>query len=112
MQIFLEEVAKQLTDDYGSNLGNHCLVFPNRRSALFFKRYLALELDRPLWSPEMQTINEVFREGSDLDIAEPLKLIFELYKSYKSLIKGAEPFDEFYFWGEMLLNDFDIILFY
>ncbi len=109
MQIFLEEVAKQLINDYSDNLGDHCLVFPNRRSALFFRRYLALELDKPLWAPEIRTINEIFRKDSDLDIAESLKLIFELYESYKSLIKGAEPFDEFYFWGEMLVNDFDDI---
>ncbi len=34
-------------------------------------------------------------------------LLFELYKIYRDIKKTPESFDDFYFWGDMLLNDFD-----
>ncbi|MBY0434433.1 MAG: PD-(D/E)XK nuclease family protein, partial [Cyclobacteriaceae bacterium] len=34
-------------------------------------------------------------------------LIFRLYEVYSTVMKVREPFDKFYFWGEMLLRDFD-----
>ena len=36
-------------------------------------------------------------------------LLFELYKVYRSIKKSPESFDDFYFWGDMLLDDFDDI---
>jgi CRISPR/Cas system-associated exonuclease Cas4 (RecB family) len=42
-------------------------------------------------------------------VAENEILLFELYKVYRELNKSAESFDEFYFWGDMLISDFDDI---
>ena len=36
-------------------------------------------------------------------------LLFELYKVYRKIQKSSGSFDDFYFWGDMLLNDFDDI---
>ena len=33
--------------------------------------------------------------------------LFELYKVYSKLKNSPETFDDFYFWGDMLLDDFD-----
>jgi CRISPR/Cas system-associated exonuclease Cas4 (RecB family) len=38
-----------------------------------------------------------------------MTLIFHLYQVYLKEKKTTETFDEFYYWGEMLLNDFDDI---
>ena len=105
--IFLERIAKQLYDEHGENLYRHCLVFPGRRAGLFFMKYLSGFIKKPLWTPSIMTINELFRSLSNLLPAESEILLFELYKCYRQIKSETENFDEFYFWGDMLLNDFD-----
>lgn len=107
MEYFLENIAKSLHKEFGNSLNRHCLVFPNRRAGLFFLKYLAARIEKPVWAPPILTINELFRSYSSLQIAGNEILLFELYKIYRKINKSPESFDEFYFWGDMLLNDFD-----
>ena len=107
MEYFLERIAKSLYSGYGNRLNTQCLVFPNRRAGLFFQKYLSAELERPVWSPAIMTINDLFSSLSKLQKAENEILLFELYKVYLKIKKSQESFDDFYFWGDMLLNDFD-----
>jgi CRISPR/Cas system-associated exonuclease Cas4 (RecB family) len=107
MTYFLERIASMLYDEYGDRLDRHCLVFPNRRAGLYFLKYLAAKADKPLWSPGVKTINELFGSFSTLRLAENELLVFELYRTYKELNPRAGSLDEFFFWGEMVVNDFD-----
>ncbi len=107
MTYFLEHIAKHLYSEHGNRLNSHCLVFPNRRAGLFFLKYLAAEINKPVWTPAIMTINDLFRSLSELQLAENEILLFELFKVYRSVKKSSESFDDFYFWGDMLLNDFD-----
>lgn len=109
MIYFLERIAKLLYEQNGGDIRNHCLVFPSRRAGLYFLKYYAGQLDKPVWTPSILTINEFFGSFSDLVVADNEILLFELYKVYRELNKSAESFDEFYFWGDMLINDFDDI---
>jgi len=109
MEYFLERIAKSLYSEFGDQTSEQCIVFPNRRAGLFFLKYLAAELKKPIWSPSVITINDLFRSFSKLRPAENEILLFELYRIYRSLKQNAESFDEFYYWGDMLLNDFDDI---
>ena len=107
MTYFLEHIAQSLQIEFGNTLNRHCLVFPNRRAGLYFLKYLAARIEKPVWAPSILTINELFRSYSSLQTAGNEILLFELFKVYSSLKKSHESFDEFYFWGDMLLNDFD-----
>ncbi len=107
MTYFLERIAAHIYDRYGDSLEKQCLVFPNRRASLYFLKYLSAKTSKPVWAPAVKTINELFSSFSTLQIAENEQLIFELYLIYRKLNPKAESFDDFYFWGEMLLNDFD-----
>ena len=107
MTYFLENIAQSLHKEFGNTLNRHCLVFPNRRAGLYFLKYLAARIEKPIWAPSILTINELFRSYSSLQIAGNETLLFELYKIYSKLKKPHESFDEFYYWGDMLLNDFD-----
>ncbi len=109
MQYFLESIAKSLYSEYGNKLNRHCLVFPNRRAGLYLLKYLAVEIEKPVWVPSILTINDMFRTSSSLQIAGNEVLLFELYKVYRKLKKSYESFDDFYYWGDILLNDFDDI---
>ena len=107
MTYFLEHIAESLYKEFGNTLNRHCLVFPNRRAGIYFMKYLAARIEKPVWAPSVLTINELFRSFSLLQIPGNEALLFELYKVYDSLKKPHESFDEFYHWGDMLLNDFD-----
>jgi hypothetical protein len=107
MTYFLENIAQSLHAEFGNSLNRHCLVFPNRRAGLYFLKYLAALIKKPVWSPSILTINELFRSSSSLQTAGNEILLFELYKVYRNLKKQNESFDDFYYWGDMLLNDFD-----
>ncbi len=107
MVYFLEHIAESLHREFGNTLNRHCLVFPNRRAGLYFLKYLAARIEKPVWAPSILTINDLFRSYSSLQIAGNEILLFELYKVYSNLKKPHENFDEFYYWGDMLLNDFD-----
>ncbi|MGC1391416.1 MAG: PD-(D/E)XK nuclease family protein [Bacteroidales bacterium] len=107
MTYFLEHIAESLQKEFGNTLNRHCLVFPNRRAGLYFLKYLAARIKKPIWAPSILTINELFRSFSSLQIAGNEILLFELYKVYSNLKKPHESLDEFYFWGDVLLNDFD-----
>jgi len=107
MIFFLERIARLLYEQSGSDLRDHCLVFPSRRAGLYFLKYYSALLDKPAWTPSIMTIGEFFSSFSSLAVADNEILLFELYKVYRKLNPSAESFDEFYFWGDMLINDFD-----
>jgi CRISPR/Cas system-associated exonuclease Cas4 (RecB family) len=106
---FLKTITEHYYRSYGDHINTCCFVFPNRRSSLFFKKYLAAVCDKPLFAPDTFAINELFGRLSTLRQADTLGLIFSLYKHYKDITKTAETFDEFYSWGETLLSDFNDI---
>lgn len=104
---FLQEVAVDLYDRYGDDISSLSVLFPSRRARLFFIDTLSRTAERPLWQPRWTTIDELMCEISGLRIGDKVRLITELYKVYSEF--HPEPFDKFYFWGEMLLMDFDTI---
>ena len=104
---FLEEVARDLHARYGAELSDRTILFPSRRARLFFTDALSRIADRPMWQPAWTTIDCLTTEISGLETGDRLRLIAELYKVYSQY--HDEAFDKFYFWGEMLLADFDTI---
>lgn len=107
MKGFLEEVAADLYARYGEGLSERAVLFPSRRARLFFVDALGRIAGRPMWQPEWVTINDLTGEISGLHTGDRVRLITELYKVYSAY--HNEPFDKFYFWGDMLLTDFDTI---
>lgn len=104
---FLRLVADDLFHKYGDDLSKVTVVFPNYRSRLFFSTHLAEIADKTIWSPRYTTIKDLFISLSEEQIPDQMKLICILYKVYNEYVERKENFDEFYFWGEILLSDFD-----
>lgn len=107
MESFLELVAADLYKHTEGNLAHTAVVFPNKRAGLFFNEYLAQESDSPIWSPAYVSISELFRSLSPWEVGDPVKLVCELYKIFRRETQSTETLDDFYFWGEMLISDFD-----
>ena len=107
MTPFLYKVAEVFLNEYGSDLYKHTFVFPNRRAAMFFQKYLAEIAGKPLFSPSMLTIQELFSSLSSLQPADRIEMLVMLYNHFSEISGSDESFDDFLYWGEMLLNDFD-----
>jgi CRISPR/Cas system-associated exonuclease Cas4 (RecB family) len=107
MKGFLEQVAIYLHRVYGKELHRFCIVFPNIRAGLFFRKYLAQRSEKPVWAPAFRSLDSLMEEITSLTQADSLSLIFDLFQAFKQHKPTGESFEEFYFWGEMLLDDFD-----
>ena len=106
---------KQVADHY-YNIGEAdkcCFIFPNRRSLVFFTRHLCQAvkdsdvLSRPIVAPEMLTINDFFHKVGGMHSVERVRLLIELYDCYRECNPKAESLDEFIFWGDVILSDFN-----
>ena len=106
MTPFLKQVAAHYLA--APDIQTRCFIFPNRRSLVFFKKYLGdLLVGAPMPVPPLYTINDFFYKVADAHASDRLRLLLELYKCYTSLNPQAESLDDFLFWGEVLLADFD-----
>jgi CRISPR/Cas system-associated exonuclease Cas4 (RecB family) len=113
MKPFLKELAEKIYKE-NSKLELLTLVFPNRRAILYFRKYLGELLTKPAFSPRLLTIEDFIAGFSNLKVPDKLELISRLHQSYQAVVRKrdeheneSEPFDRFYFWGDMLLRDFD-----
>ena len=104
---FLSYVADDILSKYGNDLSRVAVVFPNKRASLFLNELLARKAGRPIWSPAYITISELFRQHSERQVADPIKLVCDLHKSFTAQTGIDETLDHFYGWGQLLLADFD-----
>jgi CRISPR/Cas system-associated exonuclease Cas4 (RecB family) len=109
MERFLSRCAKYIFEKHVNELHEICLVFPNRRSGVFFNAYLQKQLSAPAIGPQILTVNELISGYSRLHQGEKLQLISVLYDIFQKHTQTSESFDDFYFWGEVLLADFNDI---
>ncbi|WP_455787302.1 PD-(D/E)XK nuclease family protein [Parabacteroides goldsteinii] len=107
MTPFLQQIASLFYQQYGAEVSRLAFVFPNRRTGLFFQKYLSEVADKPLFSPTILTINDLFVQLSGKQTVDRINMLFMLYDIYVRHSGSTETFDEFLYWGEMLLNDFD-----
>ncbi|MEJ1239359.1 PD-(D/E)XK nuclease family protein [Chryseolinea sp. T2] len=112
MQTFLQEIATDIVRQY-KQLDKLTIVFPNRRAVIYFRKHLAAHFSKPTFAPKMITIEDFFSEYSPWKVPDKLLLIQRLYDAYHEAVdhsgREREAFDKFYFWGDMLLRDFEEI---
>ena len=109
MTPFLQQIATLFYQRYETTIHRLAFVFPNQRSGLFFRKYLSQQTQKPFFSPTILTINELFFRLSDKQPADRIRMLFLLYRIYIRHSRANESFDDFVFWSEMLLNDFNDI---
>ena len=108
MDSFITESVRFLFDKYNEKISDLIILLPNQRSRMFFNMALSnLIKERPIWQPRYASIDDLMSGFSGITIGEKTRLLVELYKIFNKY--HPEPFDKFYFWGEVLLSDFEMI---
>jgi len=107
MEPFLKQVARFLYQVHGEQINHLSVVFPSRRSGVFFNAYLDEIVEKPILGPETVTINELVSGMSGMQISDHISQILLLHRIYKQETGHDESLDDFFFWGEILLNDFN-----
>ena len=113
MTPFLKQVADHYIDK--GDISSRCFVFPNRRSMVFFRKWLSTKVAEsasergtgPVKAPLMLTVNDLFYRIGGLHVTDKVTLLVELYDCYKELNPKPESLDEFIFWGDVILGDFN-----
>lgn len=106
---FLLSLAKKCQLQFDKNCDQLTLIFPNKRASIYFADYLSMQYDQPIWSPNLMSFEEFVENQQEHSYADDLQMIFELYNTYKKIVKQPETFDAFFPWGEMILKDFNDI---
>ena len=107
MNTFLSDVAQKIA----AMKGRSVVIAPNRRALMYIKKTLA-EKAANVW---FYTIEDFITSFSSFNLATKVELIPILHDSYrkvtgfKSEASVIEQLVDFYFWGDMLLKDFDVI---
>ncbi|MBX2915917.1 MAG: PD-(D/E)XK nuclease family protein [Cyclobacteriaceae bacterium] len=108
MESFLRELARKVSTE--PQFEQLTFVFPNRRATLYFRKHLAEVITKPVFAPHLITIEDFIASFSGYQVPDKLELVHRLHNIYDMVVgPKRESFDEFYFWGEMLLLDFNEI---
>ena len=105
---FQRELAERLLERHSGDLSSLVILFPSLRARSFFNSALSSLVTKPTWQPKWTTIDELMESASGLVRGERIRLIAELHNIYVKYHPNEE-FDKFYFWGDMLIADFDMI---
>ena len=106
---FLYYVAQDLIKRFGNNLSQVTIVFPGKRAELYMNSFLSHIAQGPVWAPRFCTIDELFQQFSDLKPSDNIVNVCRLYRIYAELVDSPESLDDFYGWGEVMMNDFNDI---
>ena len=106
---FLKTVAQALSE-LNVPLEKCCVLFPNRRAEIFFKKYLAELISEPAIAPLLLTAEEFVAQLTGIHPLKGNALLFEAYKTYVSLdLKSHDSFEDFMKWANTALYDFNEI---
>ena len=100
-KFFLEEVVEYTFKKY-KNLKNLNIIFPNRRAGLYFQKALSKKIEKPIFSPKIQTLEEFVQNHTDFKIANDttdniilIHILFKIIKKYQE-DEAKVTFEKFY----------------
>ena len=110
MQTSLDDVAKKiLASQY--EMDQVKIIVPSIRAVNFLKESLKKRIDQPLIAPEIISISQFINELSEIDALSNLDLSYIFYGEYLKHTpkEDQEPFNSFYGWAPILLQEFNEI---
>ena len=109
MQSFLDKTATYILENY-TDTKNLTVILPNRRAALYLKKHLAKKITKPIFCPEIFSIEDFIIKISGFEIADNFSLLLEFYKAYCEVeLQNSKSFDEVFKWAKQVLKDYNEI---
>lgn len=109
MNPFIDQVAQAIFDKQ-IPLNKLTIVLPSQRAKKYFQRALYRTYKKPVFSPEIVTMDRWVKESCGLSILDSTRGLFKLYSIHQQLHPSEDKgLDEFIKWGRTLLSDFDEI---
>jgi len=108
MRTFIDDVVTDLLEK-NQDISQLTFVLPSKRAGTFLKQAISKHVKKTIFSPNIVSIEEFVETLSDFQYATNAELLFEFYDVYiKNTPKEhIEPFDKFYQWAQILLQDFN-----
>lgn len=91
------------------------MVVPNKRAAMFLKKYICDNIKGTVILPRfmtMRTFVDILAEAPEITGLPELFILYDAYRKVlvrKGRTETVREFDSFIFWGDMMLSDFDDI---
>ena len=106
MDSFLEKVISDINLG-NANLKSTCFILPNKRSSIYFKQKILKKINKPTFSPIIQSIDSFIIKISGLREVRQSEQILTLYGLYISFKKNKklESYEEFRAWAQTFLKD-------
>ncbi len=110
MTTFLSSVVKDLLYDH-KDLSGFTFILPGKRAGAFLRKEISKQITRPVFSPEILSIEEFSEKISGLTAIDNTTTLFEFYSIYKNATPAEqiEDFENFSNWAQTLINDFNEI---
>ncbi len=110
MKTFLDSVVKKILES-NFELDKIKIIVPNNRSILYLKKAFMDLVERPLFSPDIQTIESFVEKLSGLKPISNTELLFNFFQIYKENTpeNEIESFEKFFDWASMVLKEFNEI---
>jgi len=107
---FITRIADYIIEN-GWALEDLVIILPSIRARKYLEIELASKFDRPIFAPEMLTIDSWVKNASSYKVVDKLNILFELYRVHLEIETEIEnrTFDAFYNWATILLADFEEI---
>jgi ATP-dependent helicase/nuclease subunit B len=81
------------------------IIFPGRRAGVIFRKKIALQLQKPAFSPAILSLTDLVSRETKMRLIDPIQLQFELYEAFLEF-DPDETFESFLKWGPAVLRDF------
>ena len=110
MKTFLDSVAKKILES-NFKLEKIKIIVPNNRSILHLKKAFMDLVERPLFSPDIQTIESFVEKLSGLKSISNTELLFNFFQIYieNTPENEIESFEQFFNWASIVLKEFNEI---
>lgn len=104
---FLTQLVSELMQGGADSAGNLRIILPGKRARLFLFREWALAAGKPVWAPEVSTMEEFVFGALGLKPADELALTLNLWEVCRGTADTSMTFEQFTGWAPIALRDFN-----
>lgn len=109
MKAFIEYLGDIILDKIKKG-DEPILILPNKRPIAYLQKYMAATCKKPIWFPQIYTIEDFVLKITHRQLADPLYTASCLYEIYTDVLQDqADSFDDFLKWWSLIIADFNDI---